>query len=47
MTMKESFQKLLEKNPGIALIPKDDIVNIGWHIFLNRIVTYAAIGNAS
>ena len=28
MTMEESFQKLLEENPGIALIPKEDVSKI-------------------
>ena len=28
MTMEESFQKLLDENPGIALIPKEDVGKI-------------------
>ena len=33
--------------PGQMSLFDFDIVNNGWHIFLNRIVTYAAIANAS
>ena len=29
------------------VIGRYDIVNNGWHIFLNRFVTYAALANAS
>ena len=28
MTMKESFQKLLEENPGVTLISKEDVSKI-------------------
>ena len=28
MSIEDSFQKLLEENPGIALIPKEDVSKI-------------------
>ena len=39
--------EFLKKLFGTGENGEPDIVNIGWHIFLNRIVTYAAIAKAS
>ena len=43
----ECLLRYEERTDGWSYISYNDIVNNGWRIFLNRIVTYAAIANAS